>query len=155
MQKIQHVDDLLSLDGPAFVETAYKVLLGRGPDPGGADFYLQRLQSGIEKVRILKELRRSPEGSLRTVRVAGLDVAIRRLERLGSSPLWRLLHRLGYGNTKRPAPRMVRLVGEALFPVDTTTRADELELSAHAEIPLHARELVRQLTTLAHGHRNE
>jgi hypothetical protein len=155
MQTIRHIDDLLDLQDAAFVEAAYRVLLGRAPDPGGADFYLRRLQSGIEKVRILKELRRSPEGRSRTVRVTGLDVAIRRQERLDSSPLWRLLRELGYGNDRQRAPRMVRLLGAALFPPDAATPIDEPQLPAQTEVPLHAQELVRQLTTLAGGRRNE
>ena len=155
MQTIQHIDELLELQDAVFIAAAYQVLLGRAPDPSGADFYLKRLQSGIEKVRILKELRRSPEGRARTVRVAGLDAAIRRQERLDSSPLWRLLRELGYGSAKQRAPRVVQLAGDALFPPDATNGIDELQLPAQTAVPLHAQELVRQLTTLAHGPRNE
>lgn len=155
MQTIQHIDELLELQDAVFVSAAYQVLLGRAPDPSGADFYLKRLQSGIEKVRILKELRRSPEGRARTIRVTGLDVAIRRQERLDSSPLWRLLREFGYGSAKRRAPRAVQLLGNAFFPPDAINRLDEPQLPAQSPVPLHAQELVRQLTTLAHGPRNE
>ncbi len=155
MPTIRHIDELLELQDAVFVEAAYQVVLGRAPDPAGAEFYLKRLQSGIEKLRILREMRRSPEGRSRAVRVAGLDAAIRHQERLESSPLWRLLRELGYRSAGRRAPRIVRLIGDALFPSDAISRIDEPDLLAQTGVPLHAQELVRQLTTLARGRRND
>jgi hypothetical protein len=57
-----HVNDLLALDGDAFVRAAYRTLLGRQPDPGGLGNYVQELNAGVPKLAIVSKLRNSDEG---------------------------------------------------------------------------------------------
>src|SRR5882762_2321065 len=54
--------DLLACDDYSFVRRAYRVSLGREPDPGGLANYLDRLRSGTPKLQVLSELAQSPEG---------------------------------------------------------------------------------------------
>lgn len=59
---IRSVNELLALDGEAFVYASYVTILKRLPDPGGLVNYLKELQSGIGKVEIIARLRNSNEG---------------------------------------------------------------------------------------------
>lgn len=53
---------VLSLDGLAFLEAAYALMLGRAADPSGMRNYLRRLKEGTPKDAILDELQASDEG---------------------------------------------------------------------------------------------
>src|SRR5688572_16175398 len=78
------VDALTALRDRAFVEAAYRVLLGREVDPSGLAGFVHQLRSGaLDKVDILGDLRHSPEGEQRAVDIAGLKwrYALRRLGR--------------------------------------------------------------------------
>jgi len=68
------VDEILAIPDPRnFVETAYRVLLGREADPAGAWEYLGHLQSRrLTKSDVLAVLRLSEEGRERRLRLAGL-----------------------------------------------------------------------------------
>lgn len=74
---VTSVPRLLAPHDAEFVRTAYEAVLGRAPDPEGGAYYLNRLRSGVHKLEILKQLRRSPEGREFIPGVAGLDRAIR------------------------------------------------------------------------------
>lgn len=74
------VEFLLSFHDEKFVHVAYDTLLGRTPDPEGLAYYLSRVRSGISKIEILAQLRRSPEGKAKNVPVSGLDKEIKRLK---------------------------------------------------------------------------
>lgn len=77
---------LLAHQDRAFIHAAYWSILGRGPDPEGEAYYLARLRAGVHKLKILRQLRQSPEGRGFTPAVAGLDRAIKRY-RLVNLPL--------------------------------------------------------------------
>jgi GT2 family glycosyltransferase/glycosyltransferase involved in cell wall biosynthesis len=75
-----------NLDGSAFVDAAYRRVLGRAPDEQGGAYYLDRLRSGFPKLLILGELQDSVEGRARRARLPGLRRAFL-LQRLALSPL--------------------------------------------------------------------
>src|SRR5687768_4152597 len=78
------LEALTALRDRAFVQAAYRVLLGRDVDPSGLASFVQQLRSGaLDKVDILGDLRRSPEGQQRAVTIPGLDwrYSVRRLGR--------------------------------------------------------------------------
>jgi SAM-dependent methyltransferase len=78
------LEALTALRDRAFVQAAYRVLLGREVDPSGLASFVQQLRSGaLDKVDILGDLRRSPEGQQRAVTIPGLDwrYGVRRLGR--------------------------------------------------------------------------
>ena len=83
---VTSVPQLLALHDVEFIRTAYEVVLGRAPDPEGGAYYRNRLRSGVHKLEILSQLRRSPEGRLFTPGVAGFDRAVRQY-RLSNLPL--------------------------------------------------------------------
>jgi O-antigen chain-terminating methyltransferase len=65
--------ELLQFDDARFIETAYRTLLRRLPDPSGEDYYLTRLRRGeMSRIGVLAALRWSPEGVVRGVHVDGL-----------------------------------------------------------------------------------
>jgi hypothetical protein len=72
------LDELLARDAQAFIHCAYQTLLGRDPDAEGFNYYLERLRTGIPKIQILGQLRRSEEGKAYAANLPRLDAAIRR-----------------------------------------------------------------------------
>jgi FkbM family methyltransferase len=70
-RRMTHIDELLALDGDAFVSAAYQTLLRRHPDPGGLRNYLRELNSGVSKLSVLSELRNSKEGQRQRVTLSG------------------------------------------------------------------------------------
>ena len=56
------LDELLKLDGEAFVAAAYHILLLRAPDPTGSQLLLDGLTAGESKILLLGWLWRSAEG---------------------------------------------------------------------------------------------
>jgi hypothetical protein len=72
------LDELLGQDGQAFIHCAYQTLLGRDHDAEGLNYYLARLRTGIPKIQILAQLRRSDEGKAHAANLPRLDAAIRR-----------------------------------------------------------------------------
>ena len=77
------LEGITALRDRAFVEAAYRVLLGREPDEPALAHSIHQLRSGaLDKVDILGDLRHSPEGQARAVDIAGLDWRYR-LRRLG------------------------------------------------------------------------
>ena len=84
---------LLALHDARFVRAAYLCILGRPADPGGFSNYLERVRSGVPKVRILQELVQSEEGRRTTPSIAGLD-KLPPLPRPRASPLARLIERI-------------------------------------------------------------
>ena len=73
-----NLEELLDLHDQKFINAAYAALLGRAPDPEGNDYYLKRLRKGVEKMRIIVQIRESKEGSGRTTNLIGLDTAVKR-----------------------------------------------------------------------------
>ncbi len=72
------VEETLRLDGEAFVEAAYRIILGRTPDEEGRRHWLRVLQHGVDKLTVLAAMRASPEGRQRRADVPGIAAVIRR-----------------------------------------------------------------------------
>lgn len=80
----QQQDDLegvFSLDGSAFVEAAYGLILKRQPDAEGAQHYLNQLYAGKSKLQILADIRRSHEAKRLNISFPALDAKIAALNR--------------------------------------------------------------------------
>jgi FkbM family methyltransferase len=71
-----HVQQLLALDGAAFVNAAYETLLKRAPDSGGLAHYREELNAGVSKIAIISRLRNSDEGRQHRQRLAGYRQAL-------------------------------------------------------------------------------
>ena len=141
------LEGLTALRDRAFVEAAYRLVLGRDADAGGLADGIHQLRSGtLDKVDILGDLRRSPEGRARAVEIPGLSwrYALRRLGR-----------RRGIGWFVRWFLTMVRL--PALGRVAQRHQAEIEQASVVAEehaaaiqlIGTELRELRAQTRTLA------
>ena len=83
-----HVSDLLRLNGPSFVETAYSAILKREVDRSGLDHFMNRLASGDSKEAIIVTLATSAEARGSRIDLIGLSTLIRKR---GKSPLRRFL----------------------------------------------------------------
>jgi len=59
---VSRIEQVLSLDGAAFLGQAYLLMLGRPVDPDGFRHYDAQMRLGISKLSILAELRASKEG---------------------------------------------------------------------------------------------
>ena len=71
-----NINELLALDGPAFVDAAYVAFLGRRADEGGRASYLERLRTGsLTKLGVLHSLAHSEEGQAAGMRADGLEEA--------------------------------------------------------------------------------
>ncbi len=64
--------EMLAYEDDAFVDCAYKTLLGRAPDTAGAAYYLGRLRAGYSRTSVIEGLARSAEARLRQAAPAGL-----------------------------------------------------------------------------------
>jgi FkbM family methyltransferase len=104
---VTSVPRLLAPHDAEFIMTAYEAVLGRAPDAEGGIYYLNRLRSGVHKLEILKQLRRSPEGREFIPGVAGLDRAIRG-HNLARLPILGILVRLMTGE-ESDSPTLRRL----------------------------------------------
>lgn len=90
------LDELLVYQNDAFIKKAYQILLGRSPDSEGMKYYLNRLNSGVNKVEVLFQLRNSPEGKSKRVNILGLHQAIRRHKHLKTPLLGPFLKLMGF-----------------------------------------------------------
>ena len=66
------LEELLSLEGRAFIEAAYRRLLCRAADASGLAFYVSEIESGVPKHHILQALATSPEGRAAAAHLEGL-----------------------------------------------------------------------------------
>lgn len=70
------LEDFLVLPDQDFIDAAYRVLLQRRADPGGAQHYLTSLRDGaMSRAQVLGRLRYSPEGRRFNVTIKGLFAA--------------------------------------------------------------------------------
>jgi hypothetical protein len=82
--KLARAEELLELDGEAFVEQAYRSLLGRAPDTSGMQHYFDRLASGVPKVQIVADIHTSEEGQACAARLSGLKEMVQRVQKHGA-----------------------------------------------------------------------
>jgi hypothetical protein len=66
------IPELARFAGPAFVDNAYRTILGREPDAAGFAQQMAALGAGANKIEILGDLRYSAEGRQRNVPIPGL-----------------------------------------------------------------------------------
>ena len=83
---VTNLASLLQYEDGDFVDQAYRALLRREPDIDGRQFYIDRIRSGISKLKILTEMSSSPEARSRPPTVKGLRKAIR-VQRLSTIPI--------------------------------------------------------------------
>ena len=134
-----HAAELLQYHDETFVGHAYRVLLGREPDPPGVAGYLTALRSGqINRLDVLARLRFSPEGMRRGVALTGAraPAVLRRAYRVplfGPALRWAVsLARL---------PRLVRHVNQ----IEAHLIAQQEQIAAYAnELNRHYSEQVAQ-----------
>jgi hypothetical protein len=96
MTNIEHVDQLLMLQDTVFVEMAYRVLLGRLPDPDGLRYYRGRLRAGYSKPALVVQITDSPEAKKYNPKLAGLEdlrTRQRRLRHPVFGLIWNLIYR--------------------------------------------------------------
>jgi hypothetical protein len=123
------LDELLARHDQAFIHCAYQTLLGRDPDEEGLSYYLARLRTGVPKIQILGQLRRSDEGRDYAANLPGLDAAIRRYrwaQKLIIGWLVRLFTRVEGNNATE---RKLRGLESQLFLLsqETMRRFDQME----------------------------
>lgn len=80
------IGELTGLDYRAFIDHAFRALLKRNPDDGGAEQQIRLLASGATKAEVLGNLRWSPEGRRIGTRVRGLPLRYA-LAKLGRVPV--------------------------------------------------------------------
>lgn len=138
-------NDLLAMTDEAFVDCAYKTLLGRSPDAAGLAHYTALVRAGHSPLAVVWRLRRSPEARRVRAHVPGLD-AILRLYILGRVPLLGSVVRLvwsvdGESRSERHrrslANRLDRVLQEqALLRLEAEQAREELDaLLAHGQSP--------------------
>ncbi|HMC89362.1 MAG TPA: DUF4214 domain-containing protein [Gemmataceae bacterium] len=95
-----NVMEILTMDGPDFLELAYRRLLGRRPDPAGAACWADVANRGASKPFILWSMLRCPEALARQCPPKGVEcleawaaTEVNRPERHGLRSGWRLVKR--------------------------------------------------------------
>jgi SAM-dependent methyltransferase len=94
---------LLQFHDADFVYAAYRAILKREPDPIGYNECLDQLREGhLDKIDLIGNLRFSPEGELRNVKIHGLSLPTF-VRRLGRLPIIGYPIRLGTGFLRLPS----------------------------------------------------
>ncbi|HET7577136.1 MAG TPA: FkbM family methyltransferase [Sphingomicrobium sp.] len=99
---VQHVTNLLALNGTAFVDALYRNFLRRAPDRAGRNHYIGRLQAGHGKEVVLLAVATSREAQAIGARMEGLS-ELQKAQR----PKW--FSRLSRGGTRSINARLNRL----------------------------------------------
>lgn len=133
---VTSVPRLLAPHDAEFIRTAYEAVLGRAPDPEGLAYYLGRLRSGVHKLEILRQLRRSPEGREFIPGVAGLDRAIRR-HRVANMPLvgW-IIRSINGEDGNTATQRQLRVIANEISRLRADQENQLQAIAAVAQRPL-------------------
>lgn len=107
MNEIKHVNQLLMLNGAAFVDQAYRNFLKRSPDRGGREHFLARLRNGDSKEMIVHAIANSSEARTMRTTLEGMSEFNDRFERnkkaakssvgAATDHISRLLNRMEFG----------------------------------------------------------
>ena len=90
MNVIRHVNQLIALNDIALVESLYRTLLKRAPDPDGMEFYVGQLRSGFSKASMVVAIAASPEARAAGLELPGLRKFIA-AQKWRDRSLWRLI----------------------------------------------------------------
>lgn len=91
------LDELLKLNGQAFIEKAYQIILNREADIEGIRYYVNRLRLGFSKNSLIYQLCMSSEGRLKMNDIPGLEAVVKLQQQL-QHPLIGWLHRIKHPN---------------------------------------------------------
>ncbi len=147
LQPAKTLDELLALQGDAFLECAHVTLLNRPAPPETLHRQAERLHDREAKLELLDELASSREGAAGARRVAGLSAALQR-RHLGRLPIVGGLVRLllgGEGNSL--GERRLRASEQRLAALEAMVRR---ELGRLEQDGLRADEVARQRQDAAH-----
>jgi O-antigen chain-terminating methyltransferase len=139
------LDALTALRDRAFVEAAYRVVLGRGPDDAGGGEFVQALRAGVlDKVDILGDLRYSTEGRERAVEIPGLDWRYR-LRRLGRLPIVGRIVR--WAETLLRLPALIRVAQRHQAAIELASLEAEEHVAAIQRMQSEVRGMAARLGT--------
>lgn len=124
--------ELLALHDVAFVQAAYRVLLGREADDSGLAAFVAQVRQGDDKALVMARLALSEEGRQRRVKLAGLDELLR--AHAPRSRAWpvRALHRLSRAFVRpanEPLERTLRVLDNRLYRIEVALDHQALELT--------------------------
>ncbi len=95
-QAMNDLSGLLTLQGPPFVEAAYRLLLKRSPDSPGLESYLSQMRRGVSKQQILLSIAESPEGQKNPLaEIPGLQTLLNSARHARPSLMQRAARRMG------------------------------------------------------------
>ncbi|WP_081072604.1 FkbM family methyltransferase [Burkholderia cepacia] len=162
MDTIEHVDQLLDMHDGAFVQAAYRTLLGREPDLEGLRYYLGRLRQGYEKSDLIAQIATSPEARTNgRAELPGISLVLARkrsanrwYKRLftGDRHAARQLNRLE-SELDRLGRQVTRLESECHLRFDRLDRASEAlqaALNEYRHQSMHAFDDIRQAFAQIH-----
>jgi hypothetical protein len=89
----RELERLVPLPAPAFVDAAYRLLLGRAADPAGAAEYVDALAADRDRAWVLRTLARSSEAAARGLGAPAVDSVLRRSPRYRLAALRRRVDR--------------------------------------------------------------
>jgi hypothetical protein len=134
---IRHVNQLIALNDVALVDSLYRTLLKRKPDPVGMEFYLGQLRAGYSKASMIVDIAASPEAKATGLALPGLKKFIA-AQKWRDRSLWRLITR----NRERQMNRLENNQGRILAAVNALEQEmhrrlepieDKLQLTADQE----------------------
>lgn len=162
MDTIEHVDQLLDMHEGAFVQAAYRALLGREPDIEGLRYYLGRLRQGYEKSDLIAQIATSPEArSNGRPELPGVSLILARkrsanrwYKRLftGDRRAARQINRLE-SELDRVGRQITRLESECHLRFDRLDRVSETlqaTLDEYRHQSMHAFDAIRQIVAQVH-----
>jgi hypothetical protein len=102
------LNDLLSLNGTAFLQSAYLLILQRDADPNGQSHYSAMMLAGGRKYEVISDLAKSGEARRAGATLPGMDKYLAR-QRWADMPVigW-FVHRFYNVESKDPISRQVR-----------------------------------------------
>ena len=147
------LDKLLGYHDQEFIINVYRTLLGREPDPNGADYYLSHLQSGMSKLQILMQVRGSFEAASYAVDFPDLDSTINHYKRSCYPLVGWVFRRLYKFESDSPLSRRLRSIENKLGALESggnklKTQAAKLGIGSLnvGQLSAQAREIYAKLS---------
>lgn len=113
--------DLLAMHDVAFVQAAYRVLLGREADDSGLAAFVKQVRHGDDKALVVMRLAQSDEGRQRRVSLDGLEELLRTHAPQQRSWPVRALRRLSHTFVRpaqEPLERTLRVLDNRLYRIE-------------------------------------